>query len=184
LSSRASVAELIGEKTAIIQWLLSRVGKSPKRVDQNAQYAAEVLAILLQSSSANRARLADLDGIDVLMQLLHRYSKRDPVKGSEEEEFAENLFNCLTCCVDDGDGKEKFLVGEGIELCIIMLRDGKWSRRRALRLLDHALAGSDAAAYCEHLVNIGGLKTVFGLFLRKVNSLPLEFCLSLFQTPL
>lgn len=104
------------------------------------------------------------------MQLLNRYSKRDPVKGSEEEEYVENLFNCLTCCVDDNAGKAKFLAGEGIELCIIMLRDGKWSRRRALRVLDHVLAGADTVACCEHLVNLGGLKTVFGLFLKKVSS--------------
>lgn len=104
------------------------------------------------------------------MQLLNRYSKRDPVKGTEEEEYAENLFNCLTCCVDDEAGKAKFLLGEGIELCIIMLREGKWSRRRALRLLDHVLAGPDTAACCEHLVNVGGLRTIFGLLLRKVRS--------------
>ena len=102
------------------------------------------------------------------MQLLHRYSKRDPIKGSEEEEYAENLFDCLTCCVDDEAGKAKFLLGEGIELCIIMLREGKWSRRRALRLLDHVLAGPDTTACCEHLVNVGGLKTIFGLFQKRV----------------
>lgn len=116
--------------------------------------------------------MIELDGIDLLMQLLNRYSKRDPAKGSEEEEYGENLFNCLTCCVDDGAGKGKFLVGEGIELCLIMLREGKWSRRRALRLLDHVLAGPETTACCEHLVSIGGLKTIFGLFLRKVRARP------------
>jgi beta-catenin-like protein 1 len=157
-------------KTAIIPWLLSRIQKSPKLIDQNTQYSAEVLAILLQSSAANRARLIELDGIDNFMQLLNHYSKRNPVSDTEEEEYAENLFNCITCCVDDGPGKEKFLAGEGIELCLIMIREGKWSRRRALRLLDHALAGPDTATSCEQLVNAGGLKTIFGLFLRKVKA--------------
>lgn len=161
------MAEIISDKTAIIPWLLSRIQKPPKLIEQNTQYAAEVLAILAQSSAAGRRRLTDLDGIDLLMQLLNRYSKRDPVKGSDEEEYAENLFNCLTCCVDD-DQDAKFRRGEGIELCLIMLRDGKWSRHRALRLLDHVLSGSDTIACCERLVEVGGLKTIFGLFLKKV----------------
>lgn len=172
LASRASVAELIGENTGIIPWLLSRIQKSPKFVDQNTQYSAEVLAILLQSAATNRARLIDLNGIDIFMQLLNRYSKRNPASDTEEEEYAENIFYCITCCVADGPGKEKFLVGEGIELCLIMIREGKWSRRRALRLLNHALAGPDiaAAAGCEQLVDVGGLKTIFSLFLKKVKS--------------
>lgn len=171
------MAQLISDRTAIIPWLLSRIQKPPKLIDQNTQSAAEVLAILAQSSAASRRRLIDLDGIDLLMQLLNRYSKRDPVKGSEEEEYAENLFNCLTCCVDDdgqfgvSQGDARFRQGEGIELCIIMLREGKWSRPRALRLLDRVLAGPDAIGCCEHLVNIGGLKTIFGLFLKKVRPL-------------
>lgn len=174
LSSRARVAALISDKTAIIPWLLSRIQKPPKSIDQNTQSAAEVLAILAQSSAAGRRRLIDSDGIDLLMQLLNRYSKRDPVKWSEEEEYAENLFNCLTCSVDDDDqfrlshGDARFRQGEGIELCIIMLREGNWSRSRALRLLDRVLAGPDATGCCTHLVDVGGLKTIFGLFLKKV----------------
>lgn len=174
MSSRANVAELISDKTAIIPWLLSRIQKPPKLIDQNTQSAAEVLAILAQSSAVSRRRLIDSDGIDLLMQLLSRYSKRDPIRWSDEEEYAENLFVCLTCCVDDDNqsrpshGDARFRQGEGIELCIIMLREGTWSRPRALRLLDHVLAGSDGPACCEHLVNIGGLKTIFGLFLKKV----------------
>lgn len=168
LSSSAPIAERIGKETAIIDWLLSRIQKPKSFVDQNKQYAAEVLTILLQSSGANRARFAALDGVDSLLQLLSPYRKKDPVKGTEEEEFVENLFDCLTCCLDDREGKENFLAAEGTELCLIMLREGKMSRPRALRLLDHALGGPDGAACCEQLVEAAGLKVTFNMFMKKV----------------
>lgn len=152
----------------MIQWLLSRIQKSEKSISQNKQYSTEVLAILLQSSTANITRLVELDGIDTLLQLLSPYRKRDPAKVSEEEEYVENLFDCIICCVDDREGKEKFLAAEGIELCLIMLREGKMSKPRALRLLDHALGGPDGAACCERLVEAVGLKTTFTMFMKKV----------------
>ena len=98
-----------------------------------------LLAIMVQSSSANRRRLADLDAVDVMLQLVAAYRKRDPEKGGSEEEYMENLFEALTYVVDELEGKAKFLDAEGIELCLIMLKEGKISKRPALRLLDHAV---------------------------------------------
>lgn len=158
----------MGKETSIIKWLVTRIQRKETTVGQNKQYSAEVLAILLQSSPANRASLIEFDGIDILLQLLSPYRKRDPVKGTEEEEYVENLFDCVTCCVDDREGKEKFLVAEGVELCLIMLREGKMSKTRALRLLDHALGGPDGAACCDKLVEAAGLKVMFTMFMKKV----------------
>ena len=152
----------------MIEWLLSRIQKSEPTVSQNKQYAAEVLAILLQSSVTSRMHLVQSNGVDLILQLLSPYRKRDPLKGTEEEEFAENLFDCITCCVDDGVGKAKFLEAEGIELCLIMLREGKMSKPRALRLLDHVLGGQDGAACCEKLVEAAGLKATFSVLMKKV----------------
>ena len=116
----------------------------------------------------NRSRLLQQDGIDVFLQRLSAYRKRDPAKGTEEAEYVENLFDCITCCVDDADGKQKFLDAEGIELCVIMLKEGKMSRPRAFRLLDHALAGVHGASCCERLIEAAGLKAVFSLLMKKV----------------
>ncbi|KAI4179187.1 MAG: hypothetical protein L6R41_007989 [Letrouitia leprolyta] len=80
----------------------------------------------------------------------------------------ENLFDSQTCCVDEPMGKTKFLEAEGIELCLIILREGKMSKPRALRLLDHALGGPDGAACCEKLVEAAGLKVIFSAFMKKV----------------
>lgn len=76
----------------------------------------------------------------------------------------KNIFDCLTCCVDDLEGKEKYLEAEGVELSLIMLREGKASKPPAVRLLNHALGGPDGVRCCERLVEAAGLKTVFSLY--------------------
>ena len=79
------------------------------------------------------------------------------------------MFDSLTCLVEETEGKEKFEEAEGVELCLIMLREGKMSKSRALRLLDHALGGRGGAAPCERLIESAGLKTVFGMFMKSVS---------------
>lgn len=143
-------------------------------MSQNKQYAAEILAILLQSSSKNREKFLGLEGVDVILRLLSQYRKRDPEKDSDEEEYVENLFDCLICLVDEDAGKTRFLDGEGVELAQTMLKEGKFSKQRALRVLDHALGGLGGASACDRLVEAAGLKTVFGMFMKKVSLLLLS----------
>jgi len=139
----------------------------------------------LQSSPKNRQRFIKVDGIDLLLQLLSAYRKRDPTKDTEEEEYMENLFDTLACVVDEDEGKEKFIEGEGLELCLIMLREGKMSKPRALRVLDHALGGQGGATTCQRFVEAAGLKTTFGMFMKKVRLplVPLSYCSSQPLTP-
>lgn len=184
LSSRPSIASTLGENTKFISWLLSRIQIPEPSVTQNKQYSAEVLAIILQSSPTNRTQLTNMDGMDIFLQLLSPYRKRDPRKGTEEEEYVENIFDCVTCCADDSEGKRKFLAAEGIELCLIMLREGKMSRPRALRLLDHALGGPDGAACCERLVEAAGLKVTFSLFMKKQDNEDTEHLLGILSSML
>lgn len=155
-------------------WILSRIQQKEATVSQNKQYAAEILAILLQSSPKNRQKFIELDGIDILLQLLSAYRRRDPTKDSDEEEYVENLFDALICLVEEDSGKEKFVEAEGIELALIMLREGKFSKPRALRVLDHALGGAGGAPACERLVEAAGLKTVFGMFSKKASPSPFQ----------
>lgn len=169
LASQTSHAEKIGQDAAILPWILSRIQQKEAAVSQNKQYAAEILAILLQSTPKNRTKFIELDGIDILLQLLSAYRKRDPAKDSDEEEYVENLFDALICLVEEDAGKEKFVEAEGVELALIMLKEGKFSKPRALRVLDHALGGVGGAPACERLVEAAGLKTVFGMFLKKVS---------------
>lgn len=182
LASTVWLAEKIGRDTAVLKWLLERIQKRESPVSQNKQYAAEVLAILLQSSAANRRTFCEQNGVDLLLQLLAVYRKRDPVKGTEEEEFVENIFNCLTCVVDEQEGKQKFVEAEGVELCLIMIKEGKMSKSRALRLIDHALGGQSGGEVCERLVEAAGLKIVFGTFMKKVDGQTTEHVLGIFSS--
>ena len=184
LASQTSLAEKIGQDTTVLKWLLDRIPKKESPVSQNKQYAAEIMAILLQSSPMNRRKLCELDGVDLLLQILAAYRKRDPLKGTEEEEFVENVFDSLTCVVDESEGKKKFVEAEGVELCLIMIKEGKLSKSRALRLIDHALNGHGGAEVCERLVEAAGLKIIFGMFMKKQDGQTTEHLLGIFSSSL
>ena len=151
----------------MVKWLLERVAREERPVGQNKQYAAEVLAIMVSGSRGNRRVLARLEAVDGMLQLVAAYRKRDPEKGGDEEEYMENLFEALTSLVDEPEGKEKFVEAEGVELCLLMVKEGKLSKPAALRLLDHAAGGPSGTAVCEKIVEAGGLKTLFTTFIKK-----------------
>jgi len=180
LASQPSRASTIGKEAKILEWLLARIQVIESPIKQNKQYAAEILAILLQTSPENRAALTKLNAVDILLQLLAPYRRRDPQKDSEEEEYVENIFDALTCLVDEAAGKTAFIEAEGIELTLIMLREGKLSKPRALTLLDHAVGGPHGISVCEKLVDAQGLKTVFGMFMKKVDKDMIEHILGIF----
>lgn len=183
LCSRSSVATRLGEDTALLKWLLSRTQRSEKQVSQNKQYAAEILAILSQASIDNRQKLVAADAVDTALQLVAAYRRQDPERGSEEEEYMEDLFQVLTCLVDGRTGKEKFLEAEGVELCLLMLKDGKMSKPPALRLLDHAVGGEETSGeVCQRLVEAGGLKSIFTLFTKSKDSRLLPHLLGIFNS--
>ncbi|KAJ9629675.1 hypothetical protein H2203_002056 [Taxawa tesnikishii (nom. ined.)] len=54
------------------------------------------------------------------------------------------------------------------------------SKTRALRLLDHAMSGP-AVDVCSHLVEAAGLKTVFGMFMKKQDNATTEHLLGVFS---
>ncbi|KAL7623552.1 hypothetical protein AAE478_007235 [Parahypoxylon ruwenzoriense] len=164
-----ATAEQVVEREKLLKWLLRRIQTKEASVSQNKQYAAELLAILVQTSSKNRRKMASLDAVDIMLQLVASYRKRDPEKGGEEEEYMENLFEALTCLVDEPEGKTKFVEAEGVELCLIMLKEGKLSKAAALRLLDHAVGGlgQPSTEVCQRVVDAGGLKNIFTLFMKK-----------------
>lgn len=212
LASKASVADQIGRNEQLLTWLATRAQRAESPLTQNKQYAAEVISIILQSSRKNRIALISIDGVDLVLQLLAAYRKRDPPKDSEEEEYAENLFDSLTCLVEEPEGKHQFVEVEGMELCLIMLREGKFSKSRALRVLDHAVADGlrqnlttdtpkkpqrekenhsskklDSLSprdVCIKLVEAAGLKTIFKLFGKSNDASTTEHLLGIFAAML
>jgi beta-catenin-like protein 1 len=182
LCSRTATANKIGLEDKLVQWLLARIQRKETTTSQNKQYAAEVLAILSQTSPETRQHILGLDTVDILLQLIAQYRKRDPEKGGEEEEYMENLFEALTCLVDEAEGKTKMLEAEGVELCLIMLKEGKLSRAPAVRLLDHATGGRSSLEVCQRLVQAGGLKTTFTLFMKTHDHRLLGHLLAIFAS--
>lgn len=185
LCSRSATATRIGQQDPLLKWLLQRIQRKEAPVSQNKQYAAEILAILAQASPSNCQRLASLDAVNTLLELAATYRKRDPDKGGEEEEYMQNVFEALTCIADQAQGKSKFVDAEGVELCLIMLKEGKMSKAPALRLLDHAAAGAAAGSeVCLKIVQAGGLKSVFTLFMKTHDHRLLAHLLALFASML
>lgn len=168
LGSQLRIAEKAGTDDAF-RYLLARIQVTESDLSQNKQYAAEVLQVLLQESSMLRKKVVKLGGTDIILQLLAPYRKRDPRENSIEEEFAFNLFNTLICLVQEDEGKVACIEGEGVELLLIMLQEGNMSRSEALKTLDHATV-RQGQAVCERIVEAAGLKTIFGLFKKKLDN--------------
>ncbi|GAB7351759.1 hypothetical protein MBLNU459_g2338t1 [Dothideomycetes sp. NU459] len=166
LASQPAIAERISTES-VLKYLLSRMATKEPQVSQNKQYAAEILQVLLQQSPAVRDLLTTLDGIDTLLQLAAAYRKRDPENDSVESEYAENLFDSLAVSLSQALARSAFIEAEGVELALIMLKEGKFSKPRALRVLDHAMSGPSGQPVAEKLVDAAGLKVVFGIFMKK-----------------
>lgn len=138
----------------LLAWIMKRLRhKSP--FDPNKLYCSEILSILLQTESSNRLLLGELDGIDILLQQLASYKRHDP-NSSEEQEFMENMFNCLCSALMERENKDKFLKGEGLQLMNLMLREKKMSRNGSLKVLDHAVSGPDGKENCNKFIDILG----------------------------
>ncbi|KAF5186105.1 Beta-catenin-like protein [Thalictrum thalictroides] len=160
---KPSVAELVCERTKLLRWLLGKI--KVREFDSIKQYASEILAILLQNSSANQKRLGQMNGVDVVLQAVALYKSRDP-KSEDEEEMVENLFDCLCCLLMPVENKERFMKAEGVELMIIIMKQKKLAYGSAIRAIDFAMTKYPLA--CERFVDVLGLKTVFAAFMGKI----------------
>lgn len=160
---KPNVAELVCERTKILRWLLGKI--KVKEFDSNKQYASEILAILLQNSSANQRKLGQMNGVDAVLQAVAHYKSRDP-KSLDEEEMVENLFDCLCCLLMPVENKEKFVKAEGVELMLIIMKQKKLAYGSAIRALDFAMTKYPPA--CERFVDVLGLKTAFAAFMGKI----------------
>lgn len=162
---KPAVAELVCERTKLLRWLLGRI--KVREFDGNKQYASEILAILLQTSTANQKRLGQMNGVDGVLQAVAMYKSRDP-KSADEEEMLENLFDCLCCLLMPVENKERFMKSEGVELMIIIMKQKKSAYGSAIRALDFAMTKYPPA--CERFVDVLGLKTAFAAFMGKASS--------------
>ena len=157
-----AVTAVVGEQ-GLLMWLLRRV--KVRAFDANKLYASEILAILLQANESNQQFLGEHSGIDILLQSLAYYKRRDP-QSSDETEMIENLFDCLCSSLMHVPNRERFLKGEGLQLMILMLKEKKYSCRSALKVLNHAMCTVEGRGNCVKFVEVYGLRSLFPAFMR------------------
>ena len=159
---RAEVTRKAGEQ-GFMTWLLKRV--RVRQYDPNKLYSSEILAILLQDNEPNQRLLGETDGIDILLQSLAYYKKRDP-HTTDEVELMENLFDCLCSSLMYTPNRDKFLKGEGLQLMRLMLLSKKLARCSALKVLNHAMCNVEGKDNCVKFVEIFGLGSLFPAFMK------------------
>lgn len=152
-----------GGEQGLLSWLLKRV--RIKQYDNNKLYAAEILAILLQENQENQKLLGEKDGIDILLQCLAYYKRRDP-NSPDEVEMMENLFDSLCSALMCTPNRERFLQGEGLQLMILMLKEKKMSRKSSLKVLNHAMISKEGVENCVKFVEVYGLRSLFPAFMK------------------
>ena len=82
---KPEIALYICERTHVLKFLLLRL--KVKKFDTNKLYCSEILSILLQADLANQRRLCNLSGLngmDLLLQGISIYRKKDPITSDEE----------------------------------------------------------------------------------------------------
>jgi beta-catenin-like protein 1 len=157
------VMRAAGEQ-GLVKWLMKRI--AVRQYDANKLYASEILAILLQSHQENQKLLGDLNGVDILLQALSYYKKRDPTL-SDEMEAMDNLFDCMCSSLMYPPNRTRFLEGEGPQLMLLMLKGKKLAAKpRALKVLNHAMSGIEGAPNCTKFIDIYGLRSLFPSFMK------------------
>ncbi|WZY74446.1 hypothetical protein YC2023_006686 [Brassica napus] len=169
---KPAVAEMVCERTKLLRWLVVKI--KVRDFEGIKQYASEILAILLQNSTANQKRLGQMNGVDAVLEGVAMYKSKDP-KTPDEEEMLENLFDVLCCLLMPLENKERFVNAEGVELMIIIMKQKKYAYGSAIRALDFAMTNYPPA--CERFVDVMGLKTAFAAFMGKASlslSIPIK----------
>ena len=158
-----AAADFCAAAPKLLKWLLKRIG-SKKPTDNNKLAAAEVLAILVQTSDENKKRVGELGGIDALLRAVAPFKGKDPADEGERE-VLENIFDALVASTMETDNKRAFVENEGLELMLMMMKSKRSCRTSAIKCVDYALTRCPAA--CERFVDILGLKTAFSVFMGK-----------------
>lgn len=177
---RPEVALSVCKETPIIEYLLTRL--KSKSFDTNKLYCSEILSILLQSDPQipriamdkfNREKgekndedhsKSDTDGMEMLLEAIAMYRKRDPVS-IDEQECIDNLFLCLCTVLMEEGIQSKFLTYEGSDLLIRCLKEQKHAAICSIRAINYAILNNKTA--CEKFVEDGGFKYIFPVLMGR-----------------
>ena len=150
-----------------LEWLFKRI--APKTaMNENKQYAAEILSMLLQSGGDDaREIFLEKDGIEIALHAVAPYRSRE-IKTTEEEEFVEDVFDALCAVLMDSNAKNSFIASEGVELLILILKARTAAQQGALKCLDFSTTQNSAA--CDIAVDHGVLGIISPLLMGRSKS--------------
>lgn len=226
-TTKSMIQSLLSE-TLFLSWLLDRINqKGPFHPIK--LHSSELLASVLQNEDAapyinNLKSLSTFssnfnddddgeqnqkkknpnppfDGIEILLQAVAQYRKKDPTT-EEECEFLENCFHALSAAMLYVANVETFLEAQGPELMMRCIREKVHAGGCSLRVLYYVLSGSAPGSSqshsnanvisdddpndngsndgtnnvykkaCEYFVQVGGLSIIFPLFMGRKSSIP------------
>jgi len=127
----------------------------------------------VDGKSSHKTKQKFIDGIEILLQAIALYRKKDP-KGEDECEWLENCFDCLSAAMFSSKNVESFLKAQGIELMLRCIREKVHSGSGSLKVLFYVLSGNDKInkKACEVFVEVGGFKSIFSCFMGKSSAIP------------
>jgi len=166
LAFNPDISKTLIKETKTLSWVLNRI-QNPAQ-DDNRGYAAELISILLQNDRENRLVYGKHDGLEISLKVLSQFRRKDPVDG-EVAEFMENVFDALCSALAEPENKKLFLDSEGVDLMVLMMKEKKLARSRAIKALDYAMSGPSGSAACETFVDALGLKSLFTTFMGKAS---------------
>jgi beta-catenin-like protein 1 len=191
LSSGLSVAATICKETLLVSWLFQQINDSTLMKDR----ALELLALLStredvysvfsdwsrirpysstiieessdikQGSNKSSTPVAEIDGIEALLQVIALFRKKQP-ETDQEVESLENACLVLSLALASSEqNAQAFLERQGVELVVRCLKERVHAGGAALKLLDFNGSKTVHKLLCEQIVESGGLKYLFPIFM-------------------
>jgi beta-catenin-like protein 1 len=159
-------AKLLGDKTNILNWLLSRVRSSSTIISNNdcKLFASEILDTMLQSSPENQMLFAKMEAIPHLIKIIIE-NKNKKIEGGTEEEFISNIFNSICSCLLTKENQEIFLKSDGVKIMINLLKENTIFRHLAIKVLDFSIQNNQKN--CKEFVETDGIGPLFSYFMGK-----------------
>lgn len=161
---RPKLAKYISEQTTFISYLVRRIEDESQPLDDNRNYAAELLVQLVTECEEARQVVGRCGGIENLLIVLSRYRKSDP-RSAEEIELVMNIFDALTLILLAEENQDHFFNLEGLQLMMKLVQAKNSLSVKAYLLIGIAIM--DKKKSCGTLVDIGGLSIVYPILMRK-----------------
>ncbi|OEU17164.1 hypothetical protein FRACYDRAFT_207489 [Fragilariopsis cylindrus CCMP1102] len=167
LEKNVSVQNVMANESNIVSWLFFNAENTDNHSNQNDSLKArcfELLALFSQSTDLYKRKDTFVNGIEILLQSIAIYRKKQP-EADEEIEILENSCMCLSSSITFSKvNLSSFLMGHGVELVIRCLKEKIHAGGSSLKLLDFFGDDKVYKEAAERLVVAGALKFLFPIF--------------------